>query len=249
MTDQTDTIVRGEGAALVFLHGAGVDKDLWHPQVAAFSETYKVVVPTLPGHGNLEAVPDVPAMAEAVRAELTTLGIGRYALVGLSLGGMVALEMASRWPNDVTHLVMIESVPCVTDSRAAKAVAKRLLSLLRLVSPRLLAALPARWMGAKTEDTGRYLKAALRRMSRANTVTVLKAALAYDGRRHLKQLSMPTMVMVAEKNAATYDRARRMADAIHGCRFVTIPGAGHITNRDAPRFVNRTIQVFLKDQL
>ena len=50
MTDQTDTIVRGEGSALVFLHGAGVDKDLWHPQIAAFSKTYKVVVPTLPGH-------------------------------------------------------------------------------------------------------------------------------------------------------------------------------------------------------
>lgn len=247
MTDQTDTIVRGEGSALVFLHGAGVDKDLWHPQIAAFSKTYKVVVPTLPGHGNLAAVSDVPAMAEAVRAKLTALGIGRYALVGLSLGGMVALEMAGRWPNDVTHLVMIESVPCVTDSRAARAVAGRLLSLLRLVSPRLLAALPARWMGAKTEDAGRYLKAALRRMSRANTVAVLKAALAYDGRIHFRQLSMPTLVMVAEKNPVTHERARRMAHAIGGCRFVTIPGAGHIANRDDPGFVNRTIQVLLEN--
>ncbi len=238
-------IVQGRGSILVLLHGAGVDNRLWAPQLADLSLTYQVIVPNLPGHGNVPVVEDVPAMAGYVRARLSELGVERYALVGLSLGGMVALDLAGHWPNEVTHLVMIESVPKVADSRLANCVAGRMLSLLGLVSPRMLASLPARWMGAETESAERYLRSALRRMTRKNIVAVLKAALAYDGRPYLKQLSMPTLIMVAEKNPATHERARQMADRIDGCRFVTIPGAGHIANRDAPAFVSRAVESFL----
>lgn len=240
-----DMIDEGRGSTLVFLHGAGVDNMLWEPQISAFARTHRVVVPNLPGHGGVPATGSVQHMAEQVRAQLLDKGINRYAVIGLSLGGMVALEMAGRWGDEITHLVMIESVPNVTDSRAMLLIARALLALFKLIPPRFLSVLPARQLGAETEDSAAYLKQTLVRMSARNNYAVLQAALAYDGRPHLAGLKMPVLVMVGEKNKGTHKRARAMAEAVAHAQFVVVPAAGHIANRDAPQFVNNVLLSFL----
>lgn len=195
----SDLIDRGAGPVLVFLHGAGVDNALWCPQISAFSETHRVIALNLPGHGNVPAVANVAEMAEHVHARLNDDGIKRYAVVGLSLGGMVALEMAGRWPEEVTHLVAIESVARVTDNPVARFIANRLISLMGFVSPKLFSVLPASLMGAETKDAARYAKRALANMNKSDNAAVLRAALAYDGRGHLPNLRMPTLIMVGAK--------------------------------------------------
>lgn len=161
---------------------------------------------------------------------------------------MVALEMAARWPQDVTHLVIVESVPCVTDSPMHRALASWALALLKIVSPRLLAAFPARSLGAQSNSAGNYLKAALRRTTSHRNYRVLRAALAYDGRPHLVTISMPTLILVGERNTQTHKRAREMAAAIPHASFAEIPAAGHIANRDAPVFFNNIVLQFLDTQ-
>ena len=241
----SDIEQRGTSPALVFLHGAGVDKALWDPQMQALCDRFHCIALDLPGHGNVPAVADVPATAAYVHGRLQQHGIDRYAVVGLSLGGMVALDIAARWPEEVTHLVMIESVPNVTDNSALKFLANAVVGLLKLISPRLLAAMPARQMGAISEDAGGYLKSALRRMTRHGNYAVMKAAMSYDGRNHLPSLQMPTLIMVGEHNRQTHAGAQEMAARIPGARFVTIPEAGHIANRDAPEFVSSAIRNFV----
>jgi len=173
-------------------------------------------------------------------------GIRQYAIIGLSLGGMVALEMAGRWPKEVTHRVMIESVPNVADNRLALLMGRAFVSLFRFVSPKLFALLPARQLGAETPDAAHYLKRVLPQRKARQNHAVLQAALAYDGRPHLPRLSMPTLIMVGEKNPATHKRAKAMSRAIELCQFVVIPKAGHIANRDAPGFVNTKLKSFLQ---
>lgn len=246
MDQKSDLIDEGTGSALVFLHGAGVDNTLWEPQIAAFGAAHRVIVPNLPGHGAVPAVETVQQMADHIRAQLLDCGVRQYAIVGLSLGGMVALDMAGRWPEEVTHLVMIESVPNVADNRAALAMGRAFVSLIRFVSPKLFALLPARQLGAETPEAAHYLKRVLPQRKAQENHAVLQAALTYDGRPHLPRLSMPTMIMVGEKNRATHKRAKAMCEAIDQCRFVVIPNAGHIANRDAPEFVNAKLQSFLQ---
>lgn len=120
----SDVIDQGTGDVLVFLHGAGGDNLLWAPQIATFSTSYRVIVPNLPGHGTPPAVQCVQHMADYVRAMLIKRRIDRYSVIGLLLGGMVAPEMARRWPDEVTHLAMIETVANVSDNRAARFVAR-----------------------------------------------------------------------------------------------------------------------------
>lgn len=242
----SDVIDQGTGDVLVFMHGAGVDNILWEPQIAAFSASYRVIVPNLPGHGNVPAMQSVEQMAEHVRAVLNERGIDRYTLIGLSLGGMVALEIARRWPEEVTHLAMIESVPSVSDNRVLLLLSRGVIFLMRFVGRGLFALIPARWMGAETADAALYLKPALARMSATNTYIVQRAALAYDGRPHLSGLQMPALVMVGDKNTSTHKSAKEMAEAIEHCDYLIIPGAGHIANRDASEAVNRALTSLLR---
>lgn len=241
----SDVIDQGTGDVLVFLHGAGVDNALWEPQIAAFVDRYRVIVPNLPGHGTVPAVQSVAQMADHVHGVLSERGIDRYSVIGLSLGGMVALELAGRWPDEVTHLAMIESVPNVSDNRVFLFLSRGVISLMRVIGRPLFAMMPARVMGAQTPDAAQYLKSALARMSAANTYIVQRAALAYDGRPHLSALEMPALVMAAEKNTSTHKPARDMAAAIKHCDYLMIEGAGHIANRDAPDIVNRALTSFL----
>ncbi|WP_172839394.1 alpha/beta fold hydrolase [Tateyamaria omphalii] len=241
----TDLIDDGDGDPIVFLHGAGVDNAMWAPQQAHFRSTHRVIIPNLPGHGGVPAVDSVEQMAKDVRGRLGALGLRRYALVGLSLGGMVALEMAGRWGDEVSHLAMIETVPTVTGSMAARWGIKACLLPLLCVPPRWMARLPGRHLGAETSEAATYLKETLPRLSAAQNHALLSLATDYDGRRHLGALAMPCAVMVGEKNVRIHARAAALADAIPGCRHVVLPGAGHIANLDAPEAINAALHELL----
>ncbi|WP_189799487.1 alpha/beta fold hydrolase [Tateyamaria sp. syn59] len=241
----TDLIDDGDGDPIVFLHGAGVDNALWAPQRAYFRKTHRVVIPNLPGHGGVPAVSSVERMAEYVRVLLCALGLRRYALIGLSLGGMVALEIAGRWGDEVSHLAMIEAVPSVTTSSAARWGIKACLLPMLCIPPRWMARLPGRHLGAETPEAATYLKEVLPRSSAAQNHALLNLATDYDGRRHLGALAMPCAVMVGEKNLRIHARATAMADAIPDCRHLVVPGAGHIANLDAPAAVNAAIRDLL----
>ncbi len=240
-------IEAGQGPALVLLHGAGVDLDLWAPQIPAFATHFRVIALNLSGHGRSPMVSGgVPAMADAVMDTLTALGIQRAAVIGLSLGGMVALEIASRWPDRVTHLIMAEAVPYVAATPLGQRLMEAAILPLRLIPPHWLAKLPAKSMGAETEEAGLYVKTALAKMTAANTHRILRDALRYDGRKRLSQITMPTLVMVGAANPATHARARVAANGIPGALFEVVPNAGHILNRDAATYFTERCLAFLQ---
>ncbi len=94
--------------ALVFVHGTRLSRGYWSPQVRRLSEAYRCVVLDLPGHGaraaerfTLEAA--AAGVAEAIEEAVPG---GRAIVVGLSLGGYVAIEAADRYPDLVAGLVL-----------------------------------------------------------------------------------------------------------------------------------------------
>src|ERR1700730_15918806 len=89
---------RGQGEALLLIHGLGCTGADWAFQVAALERDYRVIVPDLPGSGHSPAPRDgydIKGYAAALWRLLDHLNIERVNIVGFSLGGAVALEMAS----------------------------------------------------------------------------------------------------------------------------------------------------------
>jgi pimeloyl-ACP methyl ester carboxylesterase len=96
---------------LVFIHGALNDHSVWAAQSRYFEQHgHRVLALDLPGHGNdAAALSSVPQMAGWLLATLDAAGIAQAALVGHSMGSLIALEAAARAPQRVTHLALLGS--------------------------------------------------------------------------------------------------------------------------------------------
>jgi pimeloyl-[acyl-carrier protein] methyl ester esterase len=101
----------GTGEPLVLIHGWAMHTGIWRIFAKQLAEYYQVICVDLPGHGQSEKLPEFTL--EAISHQLyKVLPNSACTLIGWSLGGMVALDLASRFPDQVNGLVMIGSNPC-----------------------------------------------------------------------------------------------------------------------------------------
>lgn len=111
--------------AMIFLSGWGCDSSLWRNQVPALVPYTRVLLVDLPGHGRSDK-PDVPytldLFARAVNAVLEDARVQKAAVVGHSMGGMVAYEFARRWPEKTIALIWVDgtfAIPVDVDQQLA----------------------------------------------------------------------------------------------------------------------------------
>ena len=98
---------RGDGEAVVFLHGLLGSSKSWAFQFDRLSRNYRMIAWDAPGFGQSDMVPaSIDAYVEALREFVAKLGRPRVALVGHSMGGTVAARFAATFPELVSHLVL-----------------------------------------------------------------------------------------------------------------------------------------------
>jgi len=94
------------GHPVVFLHGAGANLGMWHPQVGRLSDEFRCIALDLPGHGAVRSSRfTLPAGVEAVRRTIDEHTSGSATVVGLSLGAYVGIATAAAHPERVSALV------------------------------------------------------------------------------------------------------------------------------------------------
>ena len=92
---------------IVFLHGTRLTSAQWGPQVAALSDEFDCLALDLPGHGTrMTERFSLAGAADSVADAIAAVGGGQAVVVGLSLGGYVAMDLAARWPERVSGLVL-----------------------------------------------------------------------------------------------------------------------------------------------
>ena len=102
--------ISGDGRDLVLLHGWGMHGGVWGDIGGTLGGTYRIRTIDLPGHGESATPPDgctLESMADAIGATVENAST----LIGWSLGGMIALEIARRYPKRVARIVLIASTP------------------------------------------------------------------------------------------------------------------------------------------
>jgi YbgC/YbaW family acyl-CoA thioester hydrolase len=247
--------VRGEGPAVLFVHGYPFDRTIWRDQIDGLSG-YRRIAPDLRGMGESDA-PDLgygmSIYADDLAALLDTLGADDVVLCGLSMGGYIIFEFLRRWRHRVRGLILIDTraeadgneARRARDAAAATAREGGAAAIADQMLPKVLA-----------EGTRRHapdVADRLHRIMAGTPVAGIVGALAAmrdrpDSVPLLPTLAgVPTLVMVgAEDTLTPPETARRMAGAIPGARLVVVPGAGHVTPFERPSETTAAILEFLR---
>ena len=237
---------------MVLLHGLGSCGLDWSLQTSAFAEQYRVITPDLPGHGR-SALPSgrltVDSMAEDVAALLDRLAIGSAHVVGLSLGGCVAIALAARFPAHVRTLTLVNTFARLRPAgpRGVARMVKRV-ALLALAPVPVMAAQVARDLFPLPEQAPLFEAAAasLGRTSRRSYAASMRALAAVDLRAVLADIRCPTLVVAGEHDGTVPLVAKQfLARGIPHARLVVIPASRHATNIDQPEVFNSAVLEFL----
>ena len=108
--------VHGEGAPVLLIHGLGSSTRDWEPQVPALAAAYKVIAFDVRGHGRSEKPRQrysVKLFADDTAALIRALGIAPIHVVGISMGGMIAFQLAADAPELVRSLAIVNSGPAM----------------------------------------------------------------------------------------------------------------------------------------
>lgn len=194
----------GAGPPLVLIHGYLGAAEIWHDQIACFSADFDVIAPDLAGFGDRagEASPDtIDGHAKGILTLLDALGIVRFALVGHSMGGMIAQQIAASAPDRVTPLVLYGTGPRGVMPDRFEPIA---ISRARFRTEGVAAT--ARRIAATWFCDGVAAKE-YPRCERMGAVVGLQAALAgldamehWDGRENLARIMAPTLVIWGDRD-------------------------------------------------
>lgn len=244
------------GHPVILLHGIGGGKAIWQGSVAALAAAgFDAIAVDLPGYGGSVDVPPggVDVMAAAVVALMDHLRLDRAALVGHSMGGMVAQELVATAPVRVSALVLACTSPAFGKPGGdwqARFVAERLAPLdagggLPALAARLVPGMVGPLAAAEGVALARQVMGAV---PEATYRRVLAAIVAFDRRAALPAIAVPTLCLAgALDRTAPPAVVRGMADRIAGARYVELAGTGHIANVEQPAAFDAAVNTFLQE--
>jgi len=247
-------VERGSGPPVLFVHGLTFDHHMWDDQLEALSPRYRCIAVDLLGHGASASGPadyTLEDEAENLHALMGELAASPAHVVGLSMGGMIAMRLALAHPEDVRSLALLDTSaePEVPERRpqyealAATAKAQGVDTILPAVLPIMFSQEFLQSQPAKVE--------AYKRRFRQLDLDGIEAATRAVTRRsdildRISAIRVPTLVIVGEKDVATTpDKAQNIVQRIAGARLETVPGAGHMTPIEQPERINQLLLDFL----
>lgn len=231
----------GSKPVVVLIHGAGMDHTVWSLQARYLSHHgHAVLAVDLPGHGRSEGplLESIEAMADWVGRLLESIGLARAALVGHSMGALVALATAAELPARISHLALIgvaASMPVHPDLLVA---AKENRSL--------AAELVTSWGFGQSGHVGRnpspglwMMGGAYRLLEHAAAGVLandLAACAVYEGAATAAaRIVCPTLLLLgADDRMTPARRGRELAGAIRAAEIRVLPGVGHMVMVEAP---------------
>jgi pimeloyl-ACP methyl ester carboxylesterase len=253
---KTAYLESGSGTPLVLLHGFPLSKAMWRPQVDALAHAARVLALDLPGFGGSKAfdgTPSTDAMADRVAEFLDALGIKEPVVVsGLSMGGYVTLAFARRHAGRLRGLILADTKADPDDATGKanrdKAIALAQSSGSRAIIDQMMPNLVGRDTAASRPEVAEELRTIASAQTPAAVIGALKALRDRpDARPGLSAISVPTLVIVGEQDTLTPPaKSEEIARGVSGAKLVTVSGAGHVANMEAPDKFNSAVLDFLK---
>jgi len=246
----------GRGFPLLLVNGLGSDHLEWLHQLSAFAPHFRVIAFDNRGTGKTDVPPGpytTTQMADDAAALLDALGIARAHILGVSLGGMIAQEVALRHPERVERLVLgctgpggQLSVRPPPEAMAAFAVAKG-----EDPEAELRRMIPFFYTDACSRDRPEEVEGFIRRRLDHPTppegyLAQLSAAMTHDAASRLAAIRAKTLVITGDADRLVHwENSLRLAGRIPGAKLVVLPGAPHRLFAENAAAFNREVLQFL----
>jgi pimeloyl-ACP methyl ester carboxylesterase len=244
----------GSGPALVLLHGGLSDHREWRRQVDGLADAFTVVAWDAPGCGGSTDPPAsfrMPDYADRLAAFIDTLGLEAPAVLGLSWGSTLALELYRRRPDIPARLILTAAYAGWAGSLPPEEVERRLRTSLRDLGSLHPEAFVRTWLPtlftdrAAPETIEGYV-AVMADFHPAGVEPMIRALAEADLRDVLPTIAVPTLLLFGgEDRRASLDVARGMRDAIPGSTLEVLAGVGHMSNLETPDRFNEAVRRFL----
>jgi pimeloyl-ACP methyl ester carboxylesterase len=241
--------VDGSGVPVMLIHGMGLDGRMWEGQVAALSDIAQLARPDVRGFGRSPRASGVGySHAADVWALADHLGWKDAVIVGLSMGGMIALETALAAPERVRALAVLDGV--MDGVPLDDGIKQTLAAVYGLGPDGDLAAAKQAWF-----DSGLFAPARRDPAVEARLEAMIADYSALDWRGDdpheprpklfplLPEIDSPTTVVAGELDVPAFlAMSEAMASRIRGARKVVVADAGHMVNMEAPEVVNDVLR-------
>ncbi|MGC0333406.1 pimeloyl-ACP methyl ester carboxylesterase [Streptomyces sp. SAI-170] len=242
----------GDGPPVVLVHGAGLDGRMWEPQLAGLAGEFTVVSWDEPGAGRSSDLPpgfELADFAHCLAAVIEHVGLGPAHVAGLSWGGTVVLELYRHHPELVRSLILVDTYAGWKGSLPPEEVAARVAGARRMLAvPReeFDPTLPGLFAGRPPAAFVPLLDAMARDVRPETMGAQLFMMAEADESDLLAEIAVPTLLVWGELDARSpLSVARAFQEAIAGARLVVLPGAGHVSNLEAPEEFDRAVRAFL----
>ena len=244
----------GEGPPLVLLHGFSLDCRIWDDQFLAFAQGHRVLRYDLRGFGRSALPSDEPFGHEQdLRALLDHLGVRRAAIVGLSLGGMVAIDFALTYPQATHALLVVDGL--FAGYRFSAEWDQRTGLVWELAREFGMFAAKESWLGhplfeplAEKPEANARVQNMVGEYSGWHFVHSNRAISPEPAAaRRLKNIDAPVLVIVGERDLPDFHRmAETLEREAPHARRVVLPHAGHMANIEEPAAFNHLVLEFLR---
>jgi pimeloyl-ACP methyl ester carboxylesterase len=253
---ESDIDDRGGGPAVVFSHGTLLDRTMFDPQIAALTDRYRTVAYTSRAgtrrYGTERSLTD---LVDDCLDIVDGRGIDRFVLVGMSVGGFMAIEMALRHPERLAGLVLVSSMadgytreersrfgallePMNTEDAISAEFADAFVPV--IFGPRTIAEDPqhvagwvARWRSRPSRSVWGEYRSWIDREDRLD---------------RLAEITLPTLVIHAEDDGGIpIAKAEAMHARLPRSTFVRVPDSGHLVTEEQPEAVSTALRTFLDD--
>jgi pimeloyl-ACP methyl ester carboxylesterase len=235
------------GVPIVFLHGSMVAGWMWTEQVAALADDHRTIVPDLPGIGASasDRWTGFAGAADSVAAEITARAPDGAHVVGLSLGGIVALNLAVTHP-ECCRSLLVSGVPAGQLSAPLRMLNRAMASIYGTAfGSRLI----GRIFGLPDQESMDAFVATARATDRSAIRAIIAEVSSKPLPDRLDHISVPVLSVVGERDTEPAKRAvPLLMTSIPGSRGAHVPGVGHQWNAEAPALFAEMVRRWVDEQ-